>query len=79
VATKDPGPALHEGFRLTYPSGTVVMAFYAGGRAPWKGPGDAPHGDRRGGRGAVMKGIHAALQGRLGADVELRPFSEEGA
>jgi hypothetical protein len=26
-----------------------------------------------------MKGIHAALQGRLGADVELRPFSEEGA
>jgi hypothetical protein len=34
VATKDPGPALHEGFRLTYPSGTVVMAFYAGRRAP---------------------------------------------
>ena len=27
----DPGPALHERYRLTYPSGTVVMAFYTGG------------------------------------------------
>lgn len=30
-AVETGGLALHERFRLTYPSGTVVMPFYAGG------------------------------------------------
>ena len=71
-------PALYERFTVTYPSGTVIPSFYAWCHAH-RGPGHPPPGNRRGHRGFLgrrgfprVKGMHCALQGRLGQDMELR-------
>ena len=72
-------PALYERFTVTYPSGTVIPSFYAGGATLGEVRVTHPLAkveaveDPLAGVGSPrMKGIHCALQGRLGADVQLR-------
>ena len=80
MTTDTPEPC-YERYRLAYPSGTVVMAFYAGGAPLDEGPRNAPPGGRQGGRGFAgvsplryQQHVTTTIQfyGRLGRTPSLR-------